>query len=174
MFSRLCGIAVFVLTFLGPGSSLAGYQQNGWDHYRNERFGYSFFYPSALLKLRERSRDGDQVEFISVDGQTKLKVFSVVNQDDLSPNEYRAMILRELHGANIEYEPAGRTWFVLSGVRGPSIYYQKVMFACGGRIINAFSVTYPQPQRRSYDAIITAIEKSFRPASGPRCNTGTG
>ena len=35
------------------------------------------------------------------------------------------MILRELHGANIKYEPAGRTWFVLSGVRGPSIYYRK-------------------------------------------------
>ena len=31
---------------------------------------------------------------------------------------------------------AGKSWFVLSGYRGETIYYQKVLFSCGDRIIN--------------------------------------
>ena len=71
----------------------------------------------------------------------------------------------------IDYGPRGSSWFVLSGVRGSSIYYQKVLFACGGRIINAFALTYPSAGKREYDSIVTTIEKGFRSTSGPACDT---
>jgi hypothetical protein len=58
---------------------------------------------------------------------------------------------------------------VLSGLRGDNIYYEKVLFACGGRIINAFALTYPQDRKLSFDPIVTGIEKSFRSSSGPAC-----
>ena len=63
----------------------------------------------------------------------------------------------------------GQSWFVLSGARGDSIYYQKVLFACGGRIINAFALTYPEQQKREFDFVVTTIEKNFRPTAGPDC-----
>jgi hypothetical protein len=53
--------------------------------------------------------------------------------------------------------------------RGGSIYYQKVLFSCGGRVINAFALTYPRQQKREYDGIVTGIEKNFRTSSGPAC-----
>jgi hypothetical protein len=170
MFSRLCWLGIILVAVLGPGSSLAVSAQGlGWMRYESERYGFSFTVPSALLRLKEQPADGNWIEFISADSRTKLKVLSTYNQDGLSTPEYKDMILRELPGVNVEYEPAGRSWFVLSGVRGPNIYYQKVMFTCGGRVITAFSMTYPEEEKRGYDSVVTAIEKSFRPASGSIC-----
>ena len=116
------------------------------------------------------STDGRGIEFTSDDGLVKLKVLADYNDQNVSLGEYRAAIVREFTESNqLEYEPMGRSWFVLSGVRGESIYYQKVLFACGGRIINAFALTYPAQLRREFDAIVTMIEKNFHPTAGTAC-----
>jgi hypothetical protein len=151
--------------------SLGGRAQAEWQSYRSERFGYQFLYPADLLKLVMEAPDGQSLEFQSDDGQTKLKVLTTFNTDNVSPAEYRAEIIRTLPGyGGIDYGPRGSSWFVLSGVRGSSIYYQKVLFACGGRIINAFALTYPSAEKREYDSIVTTIEKGFRSTSGPACD----
>jgi hypothetical protein len=81
-----------------------------------------------------------------------------------------AAIIKEFpQYGEIDYGPMGQSWFVLSGVRGSSIYYQKIMFVCGGRVINAFALTYPEERKRAYDAIVTTIEKNFHQVSGPAC-----
>ncbi|MGB8738103.1 MAG: hypothetical protein WCD20_18640 [Rhodomicrobium sp.] len=95
---------------------------------------------------------------------------TVVNRDNVSPSEYRAEVVAKLSNYRaIEYGPRGNSWFVLSGVRGHSIFYQKVVFSCGGRIINAFALTYPSIEKREYDPIVATIEKNFRASSGPAC-----
>ena len=43
-------------------------------------------------------------------------------------------------------------------------FYEKVMFSCGGRIVNSFAMIYPTDQRRIFDPIVEGIEASFRPA----------
>jgi hypothetical protein len=169
---HIIGIGVAALAgIFGVGAHFPVWAQAGaWERYRSERFGYSLLFPADLLSPREESQNGQGVEFVSEDGRIRLKVLVVYNEDRVTPEQYRAALIKEFpqYGA-IEYGPMGQSWFVLSGVRGSSIYYQKVMFACGGRLINAFALTYPEERKGAYDPIVTSIEKNFHPASGPAC-----
>ena len=162
---------IILAVFCGMGSVLAEWVQPlDWESYRSERFGYSLLFPARVLEHRSETPDGRGVELSSKGGLVRLKVLVPDNSDNISIGEYRAAILRELSGNNqLQYGPMGQSWFVLSGVRGNSVYYQKVLFACGGRIINAFALTYPEQQKREFDPLVTTIEKNFRSTTGPDC-----
>lgn len=152
------------------GCAAAVAQDGRWQEYRSERFGYSLIFPSGLFHLRVEGSGGQDAEFVSEDGRAMLKVFAAQNDENVTPAEYRASILREgSPDTRLLYGPHGATWFVLSGVRGGGIYYQKVMFSCDGRVISAFAMTYPTEMKRAYDPLVTRIEKNFRPASGREC-----
>ncbi len=141
-----------------------------WETYRSERFGYSLLFPPRVLEHHSETPDGRGVEFSSKDGLERLKILAADNSGNISIGAYRAAIVREFSGSNqLQYGPMGQSWFVLSGVRGGSIYYQKVLFACGGRTINAFAMTYPEEKRRAFDPVVTTIEKNFHPTAGPDC-----
>jgi hypothetical protein len=43
--------------------------------------------------------------------------------------------------------------------------YEKIMFSCGGSVINSFAMTYPIAERGFYDPLIEAIEDTFRPGN---------
>jgi hypothetical protein len=161
MLATICGSG---LVFAEPMQPL------DWETYRSERFGYSLLFPGRVLEEHSETPDGRGVELSSKDRSVRLKVLAADNTDNISVGDYRAAILREFSGAGqLQYGPMGQSWFVLSGVRGNSIYYQKVLFACGGRIINAFALTYPEQQRREFDPVVTTIEKNFRSTTGPDC-----
>jgi len=55
---------------------------------------------------------------------------------------------------------------VLSGYRGETIYYQKVLFSCGDRIINIFSITFPAADKTFCEGLIEVMEDNFRPSHG--------
>ncbi len=167
-----CLIAVFIGgVFCGSAWS----QDAGWETYRSQRFGYSLVFPARIVEPRSELKDGRGIEFASDDGLVKLKVLADYNAGNVSLGDYRTSILRDLaDSSQLEYGPMGRSWFVLSGVRGESIYYQKVIFACGGRVINAFSLTYPAQLRHAFDQIVTTIEKNFHPTAGAACDAANG
>ena len=170
--ARIIRVGITILAaFCGSGPIFAEWMQPlDWDTYRSERFGFSLLFPARVLEHRSETPDGRGVELSSKDGLVRLKVLAADNTDNISIGDYRAAILREFSGGNqLQYSPMGQSWFVLSGVRGDSIYYQKVLFACGGRIINAFALTYPEQQRRKLDPAVTTIEKNFHPTAGPDC-----
>lgn len=157
---------IFALAFLGCAPAGPAARGAAWESYRSPRFGYSLLFPADLLRLVSESSDGQNLEFASANGQTKLRVLTVINQDNVSPSEYRAQVIGGLRDYRaVKYGPMGGSWFVLSGVRGSNIFYQKVVFTCGGRIINAFAMTYPGAEKRGFDPIVTAIEKNFRASS---------
>jgi hypothetical protein len=164
---RAYALATVLIGGLYPALTAA--QQGGWNSYENARFGYRALYPDFLIP-REESENGDGRKFLSGDGTVKLIVFGAYNVENMSIEEYRRTLLNEFKGhGNIGYGPRGNSWFVLSGLRGDSIYYEKVLFACGGSIVNAFALTYPQNRKQDFDAIVTGIEKSFRGSSGQAC-----
>ena len=148
--ARFLRLGVIVLAvFCGSGRVVAEWMQTtDWETYRSERFGYSLLFPGGMLEQRAETPDGRGIELRSKDGVVRLKVLAADNSDNISIGEYRAAILREFSASNeLKYGPMGQSWFVLSGARGDSIYYHKVLFACGGRIINAFALTYPEQQK---------------------------
>jgi hypothetical protein len=65
----------------------------------------------------------------------------------------------------LTYRPRGRSWFVLSGYRENTIYYEKVMFSCADRIVSVFAITYPIEQRDLYDPLVERMEDAFKPGN---------
>ena len=64
----------------------------------------------------------------------------------------------------ITYQPRGRSWFVLSGYRGDQIYYEKVMFSCGARVVNILAIAYPTSERHQFDPVVERMEDTFKPS----------
>ncbi len=94
-------------------------------------------------------------------------MFGTLNGENFSPAQYREVILREFGGYDqMDYSPTGQTWFVLSGFRAENIYYQKVMFSCGNKIINALSITFPTAEKPFYERLVEIIEDKFKPGRG--------
>lgn len=163
--------AFFVLALFGTSASAAEKyrpeEEERWVTYQNERFGYSFYYPTALFDAGQLPENGGGQSFISKDGRAKIVVFGTQNAENYTPAQYRKVILEEFGGYDkMDYSPTGQTWFVLSGFRGENIYYQKVMFSCGGKIINALSVTFPTAEKPAYERLVEIIEDNFKPGRG--------
>lgn len=57
---------------------------------------------------------------------------------------YQEFVARKSYADyQIHYRPRGNTWFVLSGEGNGKIFYEKVVFSCGGRLINSFALMPP-------------------------------
>jgi hypothetical protein len=144
-----------------------------WTDYRNEKFGYSLLYPADIFapapaqstqsaRLPDHADEGGR-SFRSHDGRARLVVLATPNSD-FTPEEYRETILKEFKGYDrVTYGPKGKTWFVLSGFRDNDIYYQKVMFSCANKIINALSISFPAAEKPLYAPLVERMEDNFKP-----------
>lgn len=160
-----------LLIFLVAGAAFPARSQNhagglDWIGYRNQRFGLVLRYPAHVFKFERAAAAGDGELFSSQDGRAQLLIGAFENTDHHSPESYQKFIARQSYsGLKIDYAPVGRSWSVISGVRGDTMIYEKVMFSCGGRVINSFAMTYPVAERRLYDPIVEGIEDSFSPGT---------
>lgn len=138
----------------------------GWTVYENPRFGLQMRYPAEIFTQQRSSPAGDGDLFTTSDGSAKLLIGAFENSERHSPASYQRYIARESYpGLQTDYAPVGAGWSVLSGTRGETMIYEKVMFSCSGRVINSFAMVYPIAQRGLYDPIVEAIEDSFQPGS---------
>ncbi len=165
----LCA-ALFGAAVLAAGSHAQAQSGQRWANYKNQRFGYVLSYPASVFTPQPPPENGDGQTFLTSDGKAKVVVYATLNDERFSPKDYRSTILKEFGGYDqMDYSPTGKTWFVLSGFRGDAIYYQKVMFSCGNRVISALSVTFPRVEKKFYEGLIEVMEDSFRPGSGEGC-----
>jgi len=138
-----------------------------WAVYQNERFGYRLVYPPRWFEAGPVSANGDSRAFTTPDGRARMVVFGAHNSEGLSLRDYRETLLGEYGNyEELTYSPVGKTWFVLSGYRGDTIYYQKVMFSCGGQIINVLSISFPAGDKPLFSPVIEKVEDRFRPGNG--------
>ena len=134
--------------------------------YRNPLYGFSISYPTAHFTPQEPLAAEGRV-WVSADGSAKLLAGGLPNEGGLSLREYRELVLRESYqGAEVDYAPVRDTWFVLSGVRDGTIFYERVTFTCGGRVINSWALLYPQAERRRYDRVVEQVARSYRAGAG--------
>jgi hypothetical protein len=172
----LAVVCLFLVVGLSASDAAPKYRpkpDEGWTTYKNERFGYSLYYPAGLFTAGQPPENGSGMTFTSRDGRAKVVVFGVNNGDKLSPREYRRVLLQEFGGYDkLDYSPVGQTWFVLSGFRGENIYYQKVMFSCAGSIINVLSITFPTAEKPFYESLVELIEDNFKTGRGADTPSG--
>ena len=161
---KLC---LIVLISLGVVSSVSA-ATRPWAVQRDAGLGFHFSYPRELFQRTEGEGKPSFHYFVSRDAEAKFMVGAWNNEAGQTPNEFKRWLLANTGGYDDRtYVPRGRSWFVISGYRGDDIYYEKVMFSCGGRIVNVFAISYPKDLRHLYDSVVEQMEDSFRPSS--RC-----
>ena len=69
-------------------------------------------------------------------------------------------------GANFDYTPVRRDWFVVSGTRDDKTFYERITFACDGRLIYGWQMIYPTAQKAFYDRVVETIHRSYRAGKG--------
>jgi hypothetical protein len=164
LLAAICALVVSAATAAGAVPKHVQLPEDGWVTYKSDDFGYSFYYPSTFFTPQAIAATGEPKIFLSPDRRAKIVVSGVDNDENISLARYRATLLHEFGGYDaLDYSPQGQTWFVLSGYRGDNIYYQKVLFSCGNRIINIFSITFPIADRAFYEGLIEVMEDNFRP-----------
>jgi hypothetical protein len=160
-------LGVIVLVYLAAMSSVSA-ATRPWAYERDPGLGFDFSYPRDLFQRTEGDGKPSFHYFVSRDAEAKLMVGAWNNEAGQTPSEFKQWVLDNTGGYDaMTYTPRGRTWFVISGYRGDDIYYEKVMFSCGGSVVNVLAITYPKGLRRHYDPVVEQMEDSFRPSN--RC-----
>ena len=130
--------------------------------YVNQRYGFTLSYPTARFEPREPLSEDGRV-WVSHDGKARLLAGALGNPDGMSLRDYRALVLKQSYpGSDLDYAPVRNTWFVLSGTRNGTMFYERVTFTCGGRRINSWAMLYPVAERRIYDRIVEQVARSYR------------
>jgi len=156
---------LIALALLGLVAGNPASAQN-WAEYRNERYGLSLRYPANIFVVERTAEAGDGQVFVANDADARLLVGVLRNESGYTPATYQDYIAKASYGDyQLGYRRLGKTWFVLSGEGNGKTFYEKVMFTCGGRLINSFAMIYPSDQKHIFDQIVERIEDTFRPAS---------
>jgi len=153
------------LSLVAPGATAQ--DRGDLATYRNARYGFALSYPAGqFAPLPPPANDEGRV-FVSRDGNARLLAGALPNSDGMNLRDYRALVLQQSYpGAEIDYAPVRGSWFVLSGVRDGVIFYERVTFTCGGRLINSWAMLYPAAERRLYDRIVEQVSRSYRAGEG--------
>jgi hypothetical protein len=139
-----------------------------WQSEHDPEMGFRFSYPSELFQRTEGDGKPGFHYFASPDSEAKFLAGGWDNAAGQSPASLKRWMIENVGGYDeLTYRPRGRSWFVLSGYRGDTIYYEKVMFSCRDRLVNVFAITYPTSQRKLYDSVVERMEDVFK--TGTRC-----
>lgn len=136
-----------------------------WQTLSHERLGFQIDYPANVFRpAAQQPSEAGQV-LVSHDGLAKLLIAAFDNDAEASLNDYRAHVLETSYpDADIDYAPVRRNWFVLSGTRNGTEFYERVSFTCAGRRITSWAILYPYTQRNYYNPILETIARTFRPS----------
>jgi hypothetical protein len=162
------GIAALAVAMLLSGAPVSAQGAAETATYRNARYGFSISYPASQFAPQEPLAEDGRV-WVSRDGNARILAGALPNADGMSLRDYRDFVLKQSYpNANIDYAPMRENWFVLSGTRDGVMFYERVTFTCGGRLINSWAMLYPAVERRLYDRIVEQVSRSYR-AGGGNC-----
>lgn len=132
-----------------------------WESYENPRFGTRISYPANLFRPLAAPANNDGRTFEGINGAQEFLVFGQHNIDSL---DVRGLIEQDVTWGGydaVTYEKAGDGWYVLSGYKGPYIFYRKVLVDAQTEMLHVFEITYPTALKGDYDAIVRKMAASF-------------
>jgi hypothetical protein len=153
---------LLALVALSAFSCLSLSATERWIEQRDPQIGFSYSYPEALFALVAGDGKHGFHYFAANASDAKFLVGAWDNHDGATPEHFKRWMIENAGGyEEITYQPRGRSWFVLSGYRGVQIYYEKVMFSCGERIVNILAIAYPVAERDQFDLVVERMEDRF-------------
>lgn len=167
---RFSVLAVVLSMALGSAGAHAVAQRD-WTTYRNARHGYMISFPTATFEADPASENADGRLMLTRDGGAKLLVGAFPNEEALTLDAYRAYLIETNYAnARIDYAPLRARWFVLSGVRDGTVFYERVTFTCGGRLINSWAMLYPESEKQRFDRLVEQIARTYTAGAGATGN----
>jgi hypothetical protein len=116
LLAAVCAFVMSAVVAAGAMPRHAQVPEDGWVTYKSDDFGYLLYYPSTFFEPQAIAATGEPKTFLSPDGNAKLVVSGVDNQEGISLARYRSALLDEFGGYDaLDYSPTGKSWFVLSG-----------------------------------------------------------
>jgi hypothetical protein len=156
---------VFILAVVSAIGTASLEARERWTDQRDAQFGFSYSFPESLFSSAEGDGKPGFHYFAAKPVNAKFFVGAWDNRDDATPEHFKRWMITNAGGyEEVTYQPRGRSWFVLSGYRGEQIYYEKVMFSCGGHIVNILAIAYPTAERALFDPIVERMEDTFKPS----------
>jgi DnaJ-like protein len=144
-----------------------------WASYRNARFGFSLRYPADIFALEPAQSDDLVKHFRSRDGRATMRIAATSNAAGRTLAQYRTALIEERYrNVKFDYAPQRPTWFVLSGVAGDDIFYERVTFACDRRSLHGWMLVFPASERTLYEPIIEEMHRTYRHSNGPGARCG--
>ena len=153
--------AAFLVLLAGAGGARADQflpAQGGWQTYVNERFGTRLDFPANIFVPGEAAENGAGRRFAAANAA--LEIYSFENIERETPASLKGRLVGSEGYADVTYSPAGDSWLVLSGFRGPIIFYEKYFFK--GGVISGFGMEFPADEKPRFAPIIERMEDSFR------------
>jgi hypothetical protein len=138
----------------------AGAQDLDWAVYNDDVYGCNLDYPRAVF-LPDPEEQGEPRRFSSDEEEVYFRVMGAKNTAGWTPREIRRRYLQAEMPGDITYERTKPEFLVLSGYRDGSIFYTKVVVSEDHSIACIFDITYPRPQKRRFDPIVTRMSHSF-------------
>ena len=155
-------VTLAIVTAIGSASLAASER---WTDQRDPQFGFSYSFPDTLFASVEGDGKPGFHYFAANPVDAKFLVGAWDNRGDGTPEHFKRWMIENAGGyEEITYQPRGRSWFVLSGYRGDQIYYEKVMFSCGDRVVNILAIAYPTSERGQFDPVVERMEDTFKPS----------
>jgi len=165
MMRRKLLLACVVFGFVGLSVFAAPAKADQWLTYHNDRYGTTIDYPDQFKPEPPPDAD-DGRKFKDAQG-AEFAVYASYNALDFNLAKYQDYTLKNLDpGEVVTYQAHGDNWFVISGTKGDSIFYERHLLSHGGQMTEAFSIAYPVAAKLSYDPLVARMAKSLRPGKG--------
>jgi hypothetical protein len=134
-----------------------------WQTFAVPDFGTTMQIPSSIFAPAGKPEKGIGQRFSSRDRRATLSIYSRSNETGESPAAYLNHNLR-MNRSAIGYARVTASFFALSAERDGIILYSRCNFSTRGReAIHCFDLTYPQEEKRGWDAVVTRMSLSLRP-----------
>lgn len=133
--------------------------------YRNEDLAYSITYPKETLTLQEGTATGNEQIFLPAEGKAKLRIFKDDRTDkktgkEVTFNEAYDMDAADTKTRQVIQRSLNPTSYVVSGVDGNMIFYQKTLMKNNG-LVTAI-LTYTKDEKSTFDPMIASLFGSFK------------
>jgi hypothetical protein len=166
-YPRIPMLAVMFLTALVAGNAFDGRRQQTaisakevWKWYSNVRFQYAICYPENLLIPEGESENGDGQKFRG-EGGARLIVYGQNNALHQKLTDVLAETQSRLAGRSgkVTYKRVKSTWFVVTGLNGPTIFDAKTIYTHGQ--FKSFEVVYDRSWAAVYSPVVRHMNMCF-------------
>jgi serine/threonine-protein kinase len=160
-------VAAFALAGVTAATSLVQ-AEDAYRTYHNDRFGVSADVPRDWRAGRP-PENGDGLQFTSPDGTATITVSGSYRIADSVAEALNSEQAPD-EGETVTYQTRGPRMAVVSGMRGQTIFYRKVVLSCKDQVMNRVSIEYPLARKQQFDALVSHVAASLHGVEAGPCN----